>query len=154
MQQIKAVLLILLVSLIACTSEIPEEDIYHVQTDYTGSSIARNMEFSTDENGLLDGKAIGDDASVPMTMDLGGGSAVYYPDVPGSQNIKIKVLEEVGYTRYAGLIFTQEVHLNIWENGIIEVDQEGIECKDLQGQEYISKKGNIDGKSAIIMVKK
>jgi len=154
MQQIRPVLLIILVFLTACTNTIPEEDIYHVQSDYTGSSIAKNMEFSTNENGLLDGTAMGDDASVPMTMDMGGGSTVYYPDVPGSQNIKIKILDEVGYTRYAGLIFTQEVLLNIWENGIIEVDQEGIECKDLQDNEYISKKGKFEGKSAIIMVKK
>jgi len=72
---------------------------------------------------------------------------------PNSTNISIKINTQVGFTEIAGLRFTQEGNLNIWDDGTIEINQEGIEARDQSGNVWVSKKVILNGEEKIIMVK-
>lgn len=72
---------------------------------------------------------------------------------PNSTNISIKINAQVGFTKIAGLRLTQEVKLNIWDDGTVEVNQEGIEASDESGNVWVSKKVILSGEEKIIMVK-
>ena len=75
-------------------------------------------------------------------------------DALGLCNIQVRVNEKVGETNFVGLKFKNDVLINIWKDGLIETDREGIVANDIYGVEWISKKVNIDGRQAIIMVRK
>jgi hypothetical protein len=150
---------IIIVLLSGCISTTSQEDIYHHKSEYSGPQIAKDLEVWTDNNGSLEGKALSNNASIPSEIsvdDAVSGSikrSKMFPDALGSQNIKIKIDEAVGYTEFAGLKFKKEATINIWKDGTIEVDHEGIEATDVSGTRWISKKIGVDGKNVIVIVK-
>ena len=131
---------------------VPED----VELQYTIDNIAFNPTGSMVMKAHL---VLGPDSSLPALLPMQGGTiyvAKDYGFVPGainSQNITVKIDPSVGHTDIAGLRFGREVILNIWEDGSIEVDKEGVEATDKDGVRWISKKVNFDGKRAILMVK-
>ncbi len=93
---------------------------------------------------------------MPMEFALGGdpGKGRYFPDALGSKNIEVAINKDVGYTRIAGLEFTQQATLNIWKDGVVELDREGVKAKDTKnGISWVSARVKIDGKVAIVMVR-
>lgn len=103
---------------------------------------------------------LGDGSSVPAQLPNQNGNVFvpilyrFFPDAFGSRNISIKINKHIGYTMIAGLKFKQEATINIWKDGVVEVDREGIEATDESGTTWISKKVRVEGKNAIIMVRK
>jgi len=107
-----------------------------------------------DDKGSLSAKALSNDSSIPMTMDLGSGNRRYFLDALGSYNIKLVMNKNGGSLTYAGLKFTQDVTVSIWKDGIVEVDKEGVIATDKDGSTWVSKKVKLnDNKVAIIIVK-
>ncbi|MGD2205443.1 MAG: hypothetical protein PVH17_01575 [Anaerolineae bacterium] len=103
---------------------------------------------------------LGEDSSVPAQIPMQGASffapELYgpLPDALGSQDITVKINEQVGHTRFAGLEFRQEAVLGVWEDGTVEVDREGVEASDESGTAWISKEVKVEDKVAIIMIRK
>jgi hypothetical protein len=77
-----------------------------------------------------------------------------FPDALGSQNVTVKIDDQVGHTWYAGLKFHQETVCNVWDDGVVEVDREGIEAIDQNGIAWISEEVKIKNQIATIMVRK
>ena len=103
---------------------------------------------------------LGDDCALPAQIPMRG-STVFspklygpIPDAWGSQNVTVKINEQVGFTWYAGLRFNQEIVCNVWKDGVVEVDKEGVEALDEKGTKWISKEVKIDDKTAVIVVRK
>jgi hypothetical protein len=103
---------------------------------------------------------LGEGSSLPAQIPMQG-ATVYtpklygpFPDALGSQDVTVKINEQVGHTRFAGLEFRQEAVLAVWEDGIVEVDREGVEASDGSGTAWISKQVQVEGEDAIIMVRK
>jgi len=75
-----------------------------------------------------------------------------FPDLPGSSDITVKVAPAVGFTLFVGLRFQSDCSLNIWKDGTIEVDRVGLTAKGEDGQAYVSRRVDVDGREAIVMV--
>ena len=103
---------------------------------------------------------LGEGSSLPAQIPMQGATVftpeLYgpFPDALGSQDVTVKINEQVGHTRFAGLEFRQEVVLDVWEDGIVEVDREGVEASDGSGTAWISKQVQVEGEDAIIMIRK
>lgn len=103
---------------------------------------------------------LGEGSSLPAQIPMQGATIftpeLYgpFPDALGSQDITVKINEQVGHTRFAGLEFRQEVVLDVWEDGVVEVDREGVEASDEGGTVWISKEAKVEDEVAIIMVRK
>ena len=103
---------------------------------------------------------LGKDSTVPAQLPSKGArffdSKLYrfIPGTSGSQNVSVKINQEVGYTDIAGLHFKQEAVFNIWEDGTVEMNKEDIVASDTNGNEWISKKVKFGDKIATIMIKK
>jgi hypothetical protein len=103
---------------------------------------------------------LGEDSSLPAQIPMQGASILApelygpFPDALGSQDITVKINEQVGHTRFAGLEFRQEAVLDVWEDGIVEVDGEGVEASDEGGTVWISKEVEVEDEVAIIMIRK
>ena len=103
---------------------------------------------------------LGEDSSLPAQIPMQGASIftpeLYgpFPDALGSRDVTVKINEQVGHTRFAGLEFRQEVVLAVWEDGIVEVDREGVEASDESGTAWISKQVEVEDEVAIIMIRK
>ena len=130
------------------------EDVYHHHPDYPETEGANNIQVETAADGTLQGKALGNDSHVPAEMSLDGKVSRFYPDALGSENIKVVVNKKVGYTEVAGLNFKQEVTMNIWKDGTVELDRERVEASDKNNISWISKRVTSSGKNAIVMVRK
>jgi hypothetical protein len=76
------------------------------------------------------------------------------PDALGSKNIHIIVEPGGGPTSFAGLDFTTSCMLNIWKDGSLEVDNEGIEASDSSGGHYVVQAVTQDGKRSMLMVRR
>lgn len=104
---------------------------------------------------------LGEGSSVPAQIPMK--EATYlapklfgvFPDALGSQDISVKINKQVGYTKIAGLKFTQEATINIWKDGVMEIGREGVEGTSIDRDvtAWISKKVKVEGKVAIIMVR-
>ena len=103
---------------------------------------------------------LGEGSSLPAQIPMQGATIftpeLYgpFPDALGSRDITVKINEQVGHTRFAGLEFRQEVVLGVWEDGIVEVDREGVEASDGSGTAWISKQVEVEDEVAIIMIRK
>jgi hypothetical protein len=75
------------------------------------------------------------------------------PGAPNSENISVKINPAIGYTEVAGLRFREEVRLNVWENGIVELDKENVSVSDIYGQKWISKRVRVGEQSVILLIK-
>lgn len=142
----------------SCTRRVAPEDVYRHSSGYKGSSWAMNVRVQTQKDGTFSITALekGRGSSVPMEFALGGdpGKGRYFPDALGSKNIEVAINKDVGYTRIAGLEFTQQATLNIWKDGVVELDREGVKAKDTKnGTSWVSARVKIDGKVAIVMVR-
>lgn len=101
------------------------------------------------------------DAHVPAVFPVKGNSSRskgikdfrLFPDALGSTNIKVAIAKGSVYTKLAGLQFQTETVLNIWQDGTVGLDNEGVEALDKSGIAWVSKKVNVEGKEAILMVK-
>ena len=104
--------------------------------------------------------ALGEGSSLPAQIPMQGASIftpkLYgpLPDALGSQDITVKINAQVGHTRFAGLDFRQEAVLGVWEDGIVEVDREGVEAADESGTVWISKQVEVEDEVAIVMIRK
>jgi len=76
------------------------------------------------------------------------------PGAPTSENVSIRINPAVGYTEVAGLRFSEEVTLNVWENGIVELDRENVTASDINGQQWISKRVRLGEETTILLVRK
>jgi ankyrin repeat protein len=74
------------------------------------------------------------------------------PDAPGSKNIRLVVEKKVGFTRLAGLRFTDSCTVNIGKDGTVEVDKEGVQANDDSGTHYVSKKIRSGATDVVVMV--
>jgi len=103
---------------------------------------------------------LGEGSTVPARLPMQGGTIFvaemygFVPGTSGSQNVSVRINPAVGHTDVAGLRFKEEVVLNIWEDGTVEVDEEGIVASDTQGNEWISKRAKLGDKTAVIMIRK
>jgi len=103
---------------------------------------------------------LGEDSTVPALLPMKGAAFFapkaygFAPGAPGSQNVTVKINPATGHTHVAGLAFNQEVVLNIWEDGTVEVNKAGIVASDKDGNEWISKKAKVGDKIAIVLIKK
>ena len=103
---------------------------------------------------------LGEGSSLPAQIPMQGATVftpkLYgpFPDALGSRDVTVKINEQVGHTRFAGLEFRQEVVLAVWEDGIVEVDREGVEASDGSGTAWISKQVEVEDELAIIMIRK
>lgn len=99
----------------------------------------------------LEIKSLSDTSKIAATID-NRGRAKYMPDALDSRNIKVVVNKKLGYTTLAGLKFKQNATVNIWKDGTIEVDREGIEAEDKGRNKFVSKKVTLKGKVAFVMM--
>jgi len=76
------------------------------------------------------------------------------PDALESRNIYIIVELGGDATNFAGLDFKNSCILNIWKDGSLEVDKEGIEASDSSGGFYVSQAVIQDGKRSVLMVRR
>ena len=130
------------------------EDVYHHHPDYPETEGAKNIQVEDSGEGSYYVKTLGKDSHVPATMPLNGGAVKIYVDALGSENIIVVVNKKIGYTEIAGLKFKQEVTIDIWKDGTVEVDREGVEAADKNNITWISKRVLSDGKNAIVMIRK
>lgn len=152
------------VSLVAITKDdfqitVEPED---TEVEYTMGTI------EISKSGVAVAKAnimLGEDSNVPAHLPAGQINMfpippqVYelfglIPGAAGSQNVSVKINEAIGYTEVAGLKFTQETTVNVWPDGVVEIDKQGVEVLDKSDTSWISKKVKIEDKTAVIMVKK
>lgn len=105
--------------------------------------------------------SLGENSSVPANLPLPDAEyhalppeLGFFPDAPGSQNVSVGINERVGHTEIAGLRFEQEATINVWETGVVEADREGIEATDPSGATWVSKNATVEGKDAIVMIRK
>ena len=101
---------------------------------------------------------LGRDSSIlalaPQVFPFDPDGVGFVPGAPGSENVSVIVNPVVGYTEVAGLRFTEEVTLNVWENGIVELDRENVVVADINGRQWISKRARLGEQSAILLVRK
>lgn len=128
-------------------------EIYYYKPKTHINAISRDLEITETKAGLLNIKKATDDAKFAMIGNADMTNMIVVPDSLGSTGIRIVVLEEVGYTTLAGLKFQENCTVNIWENGTIQTDKEGIEASDDAGEKYISRKITIGDKSSIVIVR-
>ena len=132
-------------------------DIYKHHPEYPGAEGANDWEVETMTNGTRI-KALTDHSSASLIAPLQADPKKpiqpqqWFIDALGSKNIKIVVNKKVGYTEYAGLKFHQSAIVNIWKDGTIEVDREGVEAVDKNKTLYLSQRRKIDEKESIVMV--
>ena len=130
------------------------EDVYHHHSDYSETEGAKNIQVEDSGDGSYQIKALGNDSHLPAKMSLDGKVSGFYPAALGSENIKIVINKKVGYTEIAGLKFRQEATMNIWKDGTVELDREGVEAADKNNISWISKRVTSGGKNAIVIVRK
>ncbi len=101
---------------------------------------------------------LGRDSSIlalaPQSYPLNPDKVGFLPGAPNSQNVSIRINPAVGYTDVAGLRFTEEVTLNVWENGIVELDRENVAISDVNGQRWVSRRVRLGEQSAILLVRR
>ncbi|MEW6455135.1 MAG: hypothetical protein AB1410_00275 [Acidobacteriota bacterium] len=97
-------------------------------------------------------KSLGKNSLVATVKDLKTGKMIFMPDVPGAKELHIKVSEDVGYTTVAGLQFEQDCVINIWNDGTIEVDREGVQATSLNNKRWISLKIPVKDKNEYIVM--
>lgn len=131
----------------------PEVYRYRYEGNYYGLG-AKDVQVEMTKEGTYRITATSDDSYVPGVLSTEDKGMVQLPDVPNSKNIKIAINKEVGYTDYAGLRFEQQATVNVWDNGTVEVDREGVQASDKSGILWISKKIPLEFKEFIVMVKK
>ena len=142
----------------SCTRRVAPENVYYHSSRYKGSERAMNVRVETQKDGNLHitGFERGNINSVPMQLepDLPEFTLRYFPDALGSRNIEVAINKGGGFTRIAGLEFTEQATLNIWKNGVVEVDREHVKAKGLKhGTSWVSERVKVDGKVAIVMVR-
>lgn len=147
-------LLFVLHSLVGCggTSAVSPDDVYHYMSK-SGSMPSKDLQLESNTKGGYDLTGLTGNAKFAGEINLNTGDISYYFDGPGSTNIKVVIGKDVGRTDYGGLNWRDEVVLNIWTDGIIEVDREGVEAPDSSGTKWISKRVRINDKDAIVMVR-
>lgn len=128
-------------------------EIYYYKPKTHIGAISRDIEITETKDGYLNIKKATDDASFAMIRNPGGNMTVV-PASLGSNGIRVVVDKEVGYTTLAGLKFHQNCTINIWQNGTVEIDKEGIEATDDAGGSYVSRSIAIDSKPSIVIVRK
>lgn len=136
------------------TKTVPLEDIYHHHSDLADSEGSNDIEVSSTKDGNYKIKTLGKDSHVAMKMSLDGRISGAYPDALGSKNIKIIIDKDVGYTEIAGLRFQKEAVINVWKDGVVEVDKENVEGSDKNGVVWISARTRPTEKESIVMVRK
>jgi hypothetical protein len=131
-----------------------EVEAYRYQPHAKPKEVAKNVEVEeVEQNGqrfLLVNTL--EDGAVPMMFDPSTGQ-VYYPDVPGSTNIRVTVNKEFGYTTLAGLRFKDDAVVNIRPDGAVEIDREGVRAEDDKGISYVATSVGEGDKAAVILIK-
>jgi hypothetical protein len=129
----------------------PEAKIYHFRPqNYPPDASSKNIEVQDADGGWRINGLEG--AKLASTMPLGGGEVQSFPDALGLENIRVTVNPSKGYTGLASLRFQGNAVINIWKDGTIEVDREGINATDDGGKRYISKRIRQGDKNVIVMV--
>lgn len=145
-----AMLVLNFMLVLVCSSSVLAENIYHHES--ACSDTAKDIKVETKKDGTATLTALSKTA-IPVQISSSG-SMLYCIDGLGSQNIQIAINKNVGYTQIPGLKFRQEAVINIWKDGIVEVDKEGIEVTGTNGIKLISKKVKINGNIATVLIKK
>jgi hypothetical protein len=143
-------------------TKVADQDVYHFKCDYKKAGAARDIEITqTATKGVYNVKGLSKDSYVPVSASLNSAlsgnfdNATYYYDAPGSRNVSVKIDSQVGFTDIAGLRFKKEVVINIWDDGTVEADREGIEAVgNKDSLIWVAKKVTYQGKTAIVMVVK
>jgi hypothetical protein len=136
------------------TRIVSPEDIYHHHSELGGSGGSNDIEVRTSKDGEYAIKSLGEDSHVATKMTMDGRILGTYPDALGSKNIRIAIDKEVGYTQIAGLKFPQAAVINIWNDGVVEVDKEGVEASDKNSTIWVSKRARLGEKEATVMIRK
>lgn len=153
--------------------------IYRHKPKYTTTGTSSNLKVTQTFDGSTTATALTDGAT--MALAEGGDDSPAMPNFPtpfgfppamrgnvppqlqgkravidalGSTNLQIDINARVGFVELAGLRFVDNgVRINIWDNGVVEVDKEGVRCKGLDGNSYISRRETIDGEKVIVFVR-
>jgi hypothetical protein len=89
----------------------------------------------------------------PPQMDgLMKGSGEHHQSIQPKQPGSLSNKPDGDNTDVAGLKSKQEVVLNVWEDGTVEVSKEGVIATDARGQQWYSKKVRLRDKIAIIFL--
>ena len=108
--------------------------------------------------GQKEGVNIPETMTIPMTSEPSSAQhpvpveVTYYIDGLGSSNIKITINKAIGYTEYAGLKFRSEVVVNIWKEGTIELNREGVEVSNTQERHWVSRKLRFGKNESIVLI--
>ena len=149
----KAVVLLLIIfsALSICSLSAAADNLYHHES--ACSDVAKDVRVLTQKDGTATITALSK-TTIPVVIGPNG-SMSYCIDGLGSQNIQIAIDKKVGYTYIPRLKFKQEAVINIWKDGLVEVDKEGVEVTGPNGSKLISKKVKINNeKFAIVLIKK
>jgi len=145
----------------ACVPSVEPVEVYRHIKDKSSGSPAMDLEIENSGPSSYDIKGLSDNARIPMEVSLSGleagnlGGGVVVVDNPGSNNIHIKINQDIGHTDYAGLRFAEKAVVNIWENGVVEVDREGLEVTENETDEtWVSRKAKVGGKKGIVFFKR
>lgn len=116
---------------------------------------AKDLQVTQESEDSVRVKGTSESASIPGTIELSvtGPSVVkHYIEGLGSRNIRVVPSEGLGYTKYGGLKFASEAVVAIREDGVIEVDREGVSAKDPKDRVLVSRRVEIGGASHILMI--
>ena len=103
-------------------SAVNSTEVYHYISK-SGTQPAKNLQLEMNADGTLNATGLAGGGTAHTEIDLNTGEAKSYFDGHGSTNIKIVIREDVGRTDFAGLTWRDEVVLNIWTDGVVEVDR-------------------------------
>jgi hypothetical protein len=130
-------------------------NVYKYQPEKKIQATSKNIKVTEEKNGVLMMQKVSDKTESGLAMVMGPDrKVIYFPDSLGSTGIHVEIDNKVGHTTLAGLQFKSACIINIWPDGTIEVDKEGVTATDKAKNSYISRKTNIGDKQAIVMVKK
>ena len=127
------------------------ETVYHFKAPGPAEQPARNVRVTTMDSGQPSVSVIGDGRI--GTYRSGPGQVTFAGDVLGSTGVVIAVNKKLGYTRAAGLRFAKDATVNIWADGVVEVDRVGVPARDAAGTAYSSRRTTVKGRQAIVMVR-
>jgi hypothetical protein len=125
---------------------------YQPQVEVPGK-VSRNLQITEDANGNRTVTPVGKNSQV-VTYRGPNGQLRGLPDALGSTGLRVVVLKpRPGYTTVAGLRFRQNVTVNIWEDGVVQVSRSGVLATGEDGTRYVSRSVTVNKRRATVMVK-
>jgi serine/threonine protein kinase len=127
-------------------------DVYRFDPQQQVDTPSRNVTVFQQDDGKMSTSVLGDDGVIGRIRS-GPNAVTFVPDVHGSTGLHVVVNHKLGYTTAAGLRFQQDVVMNIWDDGVVEIDKAGVQAADAKGVRYVSQQRTIGDRTGLVMVK-